>query len=269
MIGMADTILKHEWLKLSSRRTQPYIIEDVSVIIPSTAKRFNKRLEWFWSQFVAKTDPQVVEHTIIPCDPSELDYLKALTQGRATLVPTQPRYIVNKTLSALEIIKTRLTFRLANDIMVVREGWEKVLVDQFNAEEKLQIIGEGQHGTSYPDTLIGLQRDWEYLRREYPRPATAAVYLHGSRLFAQTAVWRAYYSHVRDYTAHDHDELVFSQIARGDGTVFVDFRGLNSYLCHIGITNKDFTDDYITSHIERRRKELEKGDGKFVFHIMQ
>lgn len=247
---------KHIWLTLSSKRQQPYTLDDISIIIPSTANRFNKRLEWFWPQYVANTEEQTIKNTIIPCDEEEIDYLERLTDKKAKLVPTSPRWIVNKTLSALEEITTRLTFRLANDIMIVRKGWEEVLIKQFNAEEGLQVIAEIQHGTAFPVATESLRRDWGFIRRKYSEPATAAVYPHGSRIFAQTAVWRAYYTQVLRYTTHDHDELYFSQLATGDGVVFTHFGGINAYIPHKGITNKDFTKEDIKT-IEREREGYE------------
>ena len=260
---------KHEWLKLSSKRTQPYTIDDVSIIIPSTAKIFDKRLKWFWPQYIANSEAETIRNTIIPCDEEELDYLKDVTQGRAKLVPTSPKWIVNKTLSALDQITTRLTFRLANDIMIIRKGWEKILIDQFNASEKLQIIGEIQNGTTFPESLEKLQRDWEYLKREYPRATTAAVYPHGSRIFAQTAVWNGYYRNVLRYTSHNHDEIYFSQLARGDGIQFTSFGGINLYLNHVGISNKDFTDEYIQGHIAERRRDLQAAPDQHAFAIVE
>jgi hypothetical protein len=144
---------KHNWLTLSSRRTQDYTLDDISVIIPSAAGRYEKRWKFFWPQYVAKTHPKVVENTYIPCDEEEVDILKSLTGGQAIVVPTSPRFIVHKTLSALEHITTRITIRLANDILIVREGWEELLLKQFNGEKNLQIIGELQQGVSYPQSI--------------------------------------------------------------------------------------------------------------------
>lgn len=247
----------HKWLKLHSERTQPYTIDDISVIIPSAENRYNNRWEWFWPQYVKKTHPKIVENTYVPCDPGEKELLSNM--GCNTVV-VMPRWIVDKTLGALEYITTRLTFRLANDIMVVREGWEEVLLKQFNEEKSLQIIAEIQHGTVYPEAVTRLQQDWDFIRREYAEPATAAVYPHGSRIFTQTATWNAYYRQVLRYTSHDHDELFFSQLARGDGVVFTHFGGGNSFLAHKGITNKDFSEEDITK-IEADREALEQTDG--------
>lgn len=261
---MSD-VKKHAWLTLHSTRTQPYTIEDISIVIPSAAGKYEQRWKWFWPQYVAKTDPRVVANTIVPCDEEEVSFLRGL--GVKNTVVVKPRWIVYKTLGALDNITTRLMFRLANDIMVVREGWEQILLDQFNAQEKLQIIAEVQHGASYPENHTRLSRDLEYFRREYPQVTTAAVYPHGSRIFTQSAVWRAYYGPVLRYTPHDHDELFFSQLARGDGTVFCNFRGINLYLAHKGISNKDFTEEDFKK-IEADRKSLEEAEDKHIFTIM-
>lgn len=258
---------KHNWLQIYSHRTQPYTLEDISIIIPSSAGRYEKRWEWFWKQYVEKTHPLVVQNTIVPCDPEEVDYLTSL--GVTKLCITSPRYIVDKTIHALEYITTRLTFRLANDIMIVREGWEDILLKQFNEEKGLQIIGELQNGVSYPENQEKLQKDWGFIKKEYPEKTTAAEYLHGSRLFAQTSVWNAYYSRVPRYTNHDHDEIFFTQLARSDGAIFKNFRGINLYLAHVGITNKDFTDGYIDEHINGRRRELELAKDKHEFTIIR
>ncbi len=254
--------LKHEWLTIYSERTQPYGLEDISVIIPSAAGRYEKRWKWFWKQYVAKTHPIVVENTYVPCDEEEVQFLHKL--GIKNTIVTTPRFIVPKTLHALDFITTRLTFRLANDIMVVRSGWEDILLNQFNAEEKLQLIGELQNGTVYPDTSENLRRDWSFVRREYRKVATASEYLHGSRLFAQTAVWNAYYRLLLRYTTHDHDEIYFCQLARGDGILFTRFRGSNLYLAHKGISNQDFTKEDIQG-IEKDRRYLEKAEDKHEF----
>lgn len=262
---------KHKWLRLHSTRTQPYTIDDISIIIPSAAGRYEGRWKWFWPQYIAKTNPKVVRNTIVPSDPEEQDFLASLlwNKDQPLILPTEPRWIVNKTLAALDHITTRLTFRLANDIMIVREGWEQLLLDQFNAQEKLQLICEAQDGVSYPESQNRLAADWNFIRREYPEPTTAQQYPHGSRLFAQTAVWNAYYRHVLRYTAHNHDELFFSQIARGDGIQFTNFRGINLYIAHVGVTNRDFTDDYVSGHIEERRRELESSTNHHVFTVIE
>lgn len=247
---------KHNWLKLTSQRTQSYTIDDISVIIPSTKGRFEKRMEWFWPQYVKKTHPDVVARTIIPCDPGE--------EVPGQKMEVEPRWIVPKTISALNEVTTRLTFRLANDIMIVREGWEDILLKQFNAIQKLQIIGEIQQGISFPESHQKLQ-EWDFFRKEYDKETTAAVYPHGARLFAQTAVWRAYYTFVPRYTVHDHDEIFFSQLARGDGIQFTRFGGINLFLAHMGVTNKDFTDDYIGGHIRERRRELREAPDNHEF----
>lgn len=261
---------KHEWLRLQSSRTQPYELEDITVCIPSAANRYKKRWQWFWPQYVEKTDPITVKNTVISCDPEEGEFFLNLTQGSdVQIITSEVRWIVPKTMAALSGTNTRLFFRLANDIMIVRKGWEKVLLKQFNEEKNLQIIGELQNGISYPESLKKLQRDWGYLRREYPYEATAAEYLHGSRLFAQSALWRAYYERVSNYTLHDHDEIFFTQIARADGIHYTNFRGINLYLGHVGITNKDFTRRYIREHIEPRREELHKAPDKHEFTIIR
>ncbi len=248
--------MKHQWLKLKSNRTQPYTIDDITVIIPSAYNKFIKRWKWFWPQYIKRTHPDIVERTIVSCDKEEEGFFKAM--GITNLVFAEPKWIAYKTITALNHITTRLTFRMANDIMIVRDKWWEPLLSQFNAEEKLQIIAEMQHGTSFPDTLEKLQKDWEYLEREYPRATTAAVYPHGSRVFAQTAVWNAYYRNVLRYTAHDHDEIYFSQLARSDGTQFTNFKGINLYLAHVGISSRDFSEEYIKGHIKERREELNK-----------
>ena len=253
---------KHEWLKLTSERTQPYILDDISIIIPSTANRFEERWKWFWPQYVKRTHPDVVNRTYIPCDPGE-----EIPGG--IRVEVTPRWIVPKTLAALDQITTRLTFRLANDIAIIREGWEDVLLKQFNEEKRPQIIAEIQQGISFPESQEKLQEDWEFIRREYPKPTTAQQYPHGARLFAQTSLWNAYYRHVIRYTPHDHDELFFSQIARGDGTVFTKFGGINLYLAHVGITNQDFTESYIRGHIRERKRELRSLPDNHAFTIVK
>jgi len=255
-------VKKHEWLKLTSQRTQPYTIDDISVIVPSTAGRFEKRMKWFWPQYVKRTHPEVVKRTYIPCDPKE-----EIPGG--IRIEVEPRWIVHKTIAALDQITTRLTFRLANDIMIVRKGWEDILLKQFNAEENLQIIADVQHGISYEESHSKLAGDWDFFKREYPKATTAAVYPHGARLFAQTAIYNAYYRHVIRYTAHDHDELFFSQLARGDGVQFTRFGGINLFLAHVGITNKDFTDDYIRGHIKERRREYSNAPDKHEFIKME
>lgn len=255
---------KHVWLELHSRRTQPYTIDDISIIIPSAARRYEKRWQWFWPQFVDLTHPDVVKRTLIPCDKEE-----SLPIPKEQLLVVEPRWIAYKTIGALDRITTRLTFRLANDIMIVRKGWEQLLLDQFNAEEKLQIIAEIQNGISFPDSQKKMQKDWHFIKKEYSEETTAAVYPHGSRLFAQTAVWNAYYRHVLRYTAHDHDELFFSQLARGDGIVFRKFSGINLYLAHVGVTNQDFTDDYISGHIESERRRLTEAPDRHEFSVVE
>ena len=265
---MPDKIFKHIWLKLTSVRTQPYTIDDISIIIPSAAGRYEQRWQWFWPQYVAKTHPEVVKRTLIPCDPAEHKFLLEVTNGHAGVFQVEPRWIVPKTIAALDGITTRLTFRLANDILIVREGWEGLLLKQFNAQEKLQIIGELQDGISFPESHKKLARDWSFFQQEYPQPATAQQYPHGSRLFAQTAVWNGYYRLVLRYTPHEHDELFFSQLARGDGTCFTNWRGINLYLAHVGITNQDFTGDYISNHIEARRSELRAASDKHTFTVI-
>lgn len=258
---MPDKPFLHTWLRLVSHRTIPYTIDDISVIIPSTKGRFANRMKWFWPQYVAKTHPIVVANTYVPCDPGE-DIPGGIR------VEVEPRWIVPKTLGALEHIRTRLTFRLANDIAIIREGWEQILLDQFNAEEKLQIIGELQNGISFTENHEKLQ-EWDFFKKEYPEVTTASEYLHGSRLFAQTAVWRAYYYPVRNYTWHDHDEIFFCQLARADGTLFKNFRGINLYLAHVGVTNKDFTEEYINGHVELRRRELSEAPDKHEFVVIR
>ncbi len=250
---------KHEWLKLTSERTQPYTIDDISVIIPSVKNVFKRRLEWFWPQYIDKTHPDIVKRTYFPCDPGE--------EVPINPIETEPKWIVPKTIAALDKITTRLTFRLANDIMMVRDNWWEPLLKQFNDQEKLQIIGEIQNGTTFPKSLEALQRDWEYLRREYPRATTAAVYPHGSRIFAQTAVWNGYYRQVLRYTPHDHDELFFSQLARGDGICFTKFSGIERWLKHCGISNKDFDDDWIAQK-EKERKHWESFEPVASFIIL-
>lgn len=245
---------KHRWLELHSVRTQKYRLEDITVVIPSAAGRFERRWEWFWPQYIENTNDKVINQTIIPCDPEEVPILSKLTEGRCLIIPAEPRFIVAKTSIALQNIFTRLTFRLANDIMVIRSGWEKVILDRFNSVDKLQLIAELQHGVAYPENHQILARDWDFFRREYVHETTAAVYPHGSRLLAQTAVWRAYYTVVPRYTYHDHDELFFSQIARGDGIVFTNMAGMNAYLAHVGFPNKDFTDDRLQELIDLRNK---------------
>lgn len=265
---MPSTTLKHSWLTIHSKRTQPYTIDDISVIIPSAAGRYEKRWQWFWPQFLDKTDPSILKRVWIPCDPAEQAELTKLTNGDAQVFQVEPRFIVPKTLAALSNIRTRLTFRLANDIMVTRKGWEQLLLDQFNAQENLQVIGELQTGVSYPQSQAKLE-EWDFIKREYPEKTTAAEYLHGSRLFAQSAVWRAYYSLVPRYTLHEHDEIFFSQLARGDGITFTNFQGANLYLAHCGITNQDFTDEYIAGHIAGRRRELENAEDKHRFTVIR
>lgn len=255
---------KHTWLRINSSRTQPYTLEDISVIIPSAAGRYEKRWEWFWDQYVAKTHPIVVKNTIVPCDAGEV----LPVPSEQTLI-VEPRWIVPKTLGALDYITTRLTFRLANDIMIVREGWEQLLLDQFNNEKNLQIIGELQTGVSYKESHQKLIQDWDFFKKEYPEPTTAQEYLHGSRLFAQTSVWRGYYSILRRYTNHEHDELFFTQLARGDGITLTNFQGINLYFAHCGITNRDFTDEYISGHIATRRRELEQAEDKHQFTVIR
>jgi hypothetical protein len=252
---------KHTWLKLYSHRTQPYTLEDISVIVPSTKGRFEKRMQWFWPQYIEKTDPGVVSRTYVPCDPGE--------DVPGIKVEVTPRWIVCKTLGALEHITTRLTFRLANDIMIVRKGWEQILLDQFNDQKNLQVIGELQNGITFPQTHIALAKDWEFFRKEYSQTTSAAEYMHGARLFAQTSIWRGYYSLVQRYTQHDHDEIFFTQLARGDGVVFTNFQGINLYLAHCGITNQDFSDEYINGHIAGRRQQLEKAEDKHKFVIVR
>jgi hypothetical protein len=258
---------KHEWLKVTSKRTQPYTLDDITVIIPSAHGRYEKRWKWFWPQYVAKTEPLVVKNTIVPCDKKEVEFLKSITVPEEQLLVVEPRWIVCKTLNALFTIKTRLTFRLANDIMVVRRGWEQLLLDQFNAVDKLQIIGELQQGVSFPETHEALS-EWDFFKREYEKTTTAAQYIHGARVMAQSAVWRAYYSLVPRYTFHDHDEIFFCQLARGDGIVFTNFRGSNLYLAHVGITNKDFGAEYIEGHVEPRRRELASAPDKHDFVLV-
>ncbi len=255
--------MKQQWLKLNSNRTQPYTMDDITVVIPSAYNKFINRWDWFWPQYVENTHPDVVKRTIVSCDKEEEQFFTDM--GITNLVFAEPKWIVYKTIAALDHITTRLTFRLANDIMIVREGWEEILLEQFNAEEKLQIIAEVQHGTSFPSSLQKLQRDWEYLKREYPRATTASVYPHGSRIFSQTAVWNAYYRNVLRYTPHDHDEIYLSQLARADGTQFTNFRGINLYLAHVGISSRDFSEEYIKGHIEERRAELNKQELKHEF----
>lgn len=256
----------HSWLKLSSTRTQPYTLEDISVIIPSAHGRYENRWKWFWPQYVEKTNPVVVKNTIVPCDPEEVDYLHSI--GVEKLCITSPRQIAYKTIHALDYITTRLTFRLANDIMIVREGWEDILLKQFNEEKGLQLISEIQAGISFPDNQHLLQKDWEYLRREYQEDCTAAQYPHGARLFAQTAVWNGYYRNVLRYTPHDHDDIFFGQLSRADGITFTKFGGINLYLAHVGITNQDFTEEYIKEHIAGRRAELTSAADKHEFIVI-
>jgi len=252
---------KHQWLKLSSVRTQPYRMEDISVIIPSAAGRFEKRWSWFWPQFEKRTNKKVLKNTYIPCDPEEVDKLTELTKGVPTLVPTEPRFIVNKTLAALEQITTRLTFRLANDIMVIRKSWERPLLKRFNDLDKLQVIAKVTHGVSYPQSQKALERDWKFIEREYKgKDTTAVVFPHGAVIMAQTGVWRGYYTHVPRYTFHDHDEIFFSQIARGDGIVFTNMTGIDQYLAHCGYTNQDF-DPAQLSRIGGLRKVYEETPG--------
>ena len=261
-----EGVKKHSWLTLHSARTQKYELDDISVIIPSAHGRYENRWRWFWEQYVAKTHPLVVENTYVPCDPEEVDFLHSI--GIKTTVVTAPRWIVPKTLHALDYITTRLTFRLANDIMVVREGWEDILLKQFNAEEKLQLISETQTGISFPETQHKLQKDWNWLKKEYQEDCTAAQYPHGSRLFAQTGVWNGYYRDVLRYTQHEHDDIIFGQLARADGIAFTKFGGINLYLAHVGITNKDFTDEYVKEHIGGRRAELASAPDRHAFSIV-
>lgn len=242
------------WLQLNSQRVQPYTLDDISVIIPSAAGRYTERWKWFWPQYVSNTHQDVVARTYVPCDPEEIGFMNSI--GITNTIVTSPRGIVVKTVNALNYISTRLTFRLANDIMVVRSGWEDVLLTQFNAEERFQIISEVQHGVS-PDSVWEDLNEWQYFKDQYPVKAVSAKYPHGSRLFAQTAVWNAYYRLVLRYTPHNCDELIFSQLANGDGTVFTHFGGINSFLSHKGFSNKDFTPDYV-NQLKQERTELEQ-----------
>lgn len=257
---------KHKWLQLRSTRTQPYAIEDISVIIPSVANRYENRWKWFWPQYLKNTDPKVVRNTFVSSDPEESWFFRDLVL-EACVIPIAPYPIVSKTIGALSHINTRLTFRLANDIMVVRPGWEQLLLDQFNAVDKLQIIAEMQHGETYPQEWHKMANDWSFFKKEYPDITTAAVYPHGSRIFAQTAVWNAYYSLVSRYTSHDHDELFFSQMARADGTVFANFRNINAYLAHVGFPLKDFDDERLKA-LDELRHEYESRPSGSEFSIL-
>ncbi len=254
---------KHEWLRIGSAR-QPYTLDDISVIIPSAAHRYEERWKWFWPQYVKNTHPTVVGNTYIPCDEQEEGQLRKLTG--VNIIVTSPRFIVYKTLRALKEITTRLTFRLANDIMVVREGWEQPLLKRFNSQKKLQLISEVQHGVTYPASQHAMQKDWDFIRRQYPKDTTAAVYPQGSRLFAQTSIWNGYYSHVLRYTPHDHDEIFFSQIANGE-IMFTHFSGISAYLAHVGLPLQDFNEKYI-KEIEEKRKGFIKLPDKTGFRVI-
>jgi len=245
---------KHAWLRINSERL-PYKRYDISVIIPSAAGRYTNRWTWFWPQYIKDTHPSIVENTYIPCDQAEYEFLKNLCP-EANVFVTEPRWIACKTLAALNLITTRLTFRLANDIMVVRNGWEEPLLEQFNAVGNLQLIAKVTHGISFPEDQEALERDWEFIREKYKsqKKATACVYPHGSVLMAQTALWRAYYSQVTRYTLHEHDEIYLSQIAQSDGVQFTNMTGLDRFLCHVGVTNKDFNQEYMKHIIEEKNK---------------
>lgn len=245
---------KHTWLKVNSERL-PYKRYDISVIIPSAAGRYTNRWQWFWPQYLKYTHPLIVKNTYIPCDEAEHDFLSKLCEEAHVFV-AEPRWIVSKTLAALNLITTRLTFRLANDIMVVRHNWEEPLLEQFNSVPNQQLIAKVTHGISFPEDQEALERDWQFLKDKYEgqKKATACVYPHGSVLMTQTATWRGYYSQVPRYTLHDHDEIYFSQIAQGDGVTFTNMTGLDRYLCHVGITNQDFNSEYMKHIIEERQK---------------
>ena len=77
---------------------------------------------------------------------------------------------------------------------------------------------------------------------------------------AQTAVWRAYYSYVPDYTLHDHDEIFFSQIAQGDGITFTNMTGMDAYLAHAGVSNQDFSPERLEELKELRKEYEERPD---------
>ena len=259
---------KHQWLTLRSMRTQPYRLEDISVIVPSCAKKFEKRWEWFWSQYVKNTNAKVVANTHIPCDKAEVNFLKKVTNNHKLIYVVEPRYIVPKTIGAIDKIRTRLTFRLANDIMVVRRGWEKPVLQRFNDIDKMQVIAKVTHGVSYPESQRKMAKDWKFIEREYKgKQTTAVVFPHGAILMAQTAVWRAYYTLAAQYTFHDHDEIFFSQIARGDGIIFTHMGGIDNYLAHVGITNQDFNEESL-ERLYELRKQYEEMPRKPGFRMM-
>jgi hypothetical protein len=239
----------HSWLKISSERI-PYNIKDISVIIPSSAHRYENRWRWFWPQYLENTNPEIVENTYIPCDEAEYDFLEALCP-EANVFASKPQWIVPKTIHALNWITTRLTFRLANDIAVIRPDWETPLLERFNAEPRLQLIAKMTHGSTSPDEQKSLEEDWWFIREKYKdqKKATACVYPHGAILLAQTAVWAAYYSMMPKYTMHAQDDVFFGQLAQADGTVMTNMTGLDRFLCHVGISNKDF-DECWMKHIE-------------------
>lgn len=236
---------KHSWLKLSSTRF-PYQRYDISVVIPSAAGRYESRWKWFWPQYISNTHPDIVKNTYIVCDEAEYESLTILCP-EAQIMTAKPRFIVPKTIHGINAITTRLTFRLANDIAVIRKDWEVPILEQFNLEPKLQIISKVTHGVVEPEEQENMETDWHFIKEMYKdhKKATACVYTHGSILMAQTAVWRAYYSHVPCYTMHEHDEIYFSQIAQGDGIAITNMTGIDRFLCHVGITNKDFCPEWM------------------------
>ena len=230
----------------------PYTIDDLSVVVPQ-AYNYKKRISWFLDQFVKATPEVVIKNTIVTYDPgdeyTESELKKYNIRG---MIVDQPQSTY-KIQSGLKEIKTRLVVRMANDTYLKRTDWADLLVGQFNALDRPQLIGaayasgdiskEGME--QFFDAYPFYRKAMKYV--DYTLNGDGALslglcYLHGYFMASQTYVLQSLYPQIVEFNKGymGKEDCLISHLTSGNRISIVCWDNLGDFCKHIGKHTADF-----------------------------